>query len=451
MTFAAALLPGIGYLYNRRRALGCAVLACSLAVAGLALWFLPHDLDSALELAMDPDRSRRGAAGLAVALVLWTVVVVTTFLVVRPLSMPRWKRWGSALVVGTLCLSVAVPTSVAARYAMIQADLVETVFATKQSATTPRDVSRKNPWGGRDRVSLLLLGGDGGEGRIGVRTDSMILMSVDTRTGRAVTFSLPRNMMNAQFPTGSPLQPLYPDGFTGAGDPGSWMLNAVYSQVPLLHPGLLGPTDNAGADALKLAIEGSTGLDVDYYFLVNLKGFQSLIDAMGGVTVNINTPVAVGGNTDLGIAPDDYLDPGPDQHLNGFQALWFARGRYGADDYQRMDRQRCMVDAIVAQANPVNMLRRYEAIARAGKEVAYTDLPQDLLPAFVDLALKAKDRPVRSIVFRSSAEFDPAAPDFAWLQKTVADAVASHPSRGPGHRPAGGDDPASVCAYQGPS
>ena len=121
------------------------------------------------------------------------------------------------------------------------------------------------------------------------------------------------------------------------------MLNAVYREVPILYPHILGKSANEGADAIKQAFEGATGLPVDYYVLINFQGFQQMVDAIGGVTVNINEPVAVNGDTDAGIPPTRYLQPGPDQHLDGFDALWFSRGRYGADDYQRMDRQRCMV------------------------------------------------------------------------------------------------------------
>ena len=132
------------------------------------------------------------------------------------------------------------------------------------------------------------------------------------------------------------------------------MLNAIYGQVPALYPGILGESDNEGADALKQAVAGSLGVPVDYYVLVNLLGFQQVVDAIGGVTVNVNEPVAINGNTDRGIPPTGYLEPGPDQHLDGFHALWFARGRWGSDDYERMLRQRCMVDAIVEAADPVD-------------------------------------------------------------------------------------------------
>jgi LCP family protein required for cell wall assembly len=395
---------------------------------------------------------------------------VTTYRLVRPAPPTRRQSVLGGAFVAVLCLSMAAPVVVGARYAWVQADLVQSVFEGNQSATVPTEVTKEDPWAGRDRVNVLLLGGDGNVHRDGVRTDSMILASIDTRTGRTVMFSLPRNMMYAQFPPDSPLHAVYPDGYTGDGDPSAYMLNAVYGQVPALHPGILGKSDNEGADALKQAVEGSLGVDVDYYVLVNLLGFRELVDAMGGVTVNINTPVPIGGNTDLGIPPDDYLDPGPDQRLDGFKALWYSRGRYGSDDYARMERQRCMVDAIIKEARPWTLLRRYQALAATGKEIVRTDIPASLMPAFVDLGLGVKDAPVRSVVFRPSDRFSPADPDFGWMRSVVRKALApagrtrpervSQPSStsGPsapaspsaGVTPEAGDpvDPTDVCSYQ---
>jgi LCP family protein required for cell wall assembly len=201
------------------------------------------------------------------------------------------------------------------------------------------------------------------------------------------------------------------------------MLNAVYGQVPALYPGILGDSQNEGADALKQAVGGSLGLRVDYYVLVNLLGFKQVVDALGGVTVNVNEPVAIGGDTDRGIPPGDYLDPGPDQHLDGFHALWFARGRWGSDDYARMLRQRCLVNALIDEADPVTVLRRYLDLAKAGQEIVRTDVPRSLLPAFVDLARKVKGHPVRSIAFVRSDRFFSGDPDFAWIQDSVRRAL----------------------------
>jgi polyisoprenyl-teichoic acid--peptidoglycan teichoic acid transferase len=440
ITALATVVPGSGFLYAGRRALGVVVLLLAVGLAGATGWYLRQGLHSALRLVFDPKRLTVAAVVVGVVLVLWVLSIVLTYLMVRPRGVGRWQNLLGSGFVLVLCLVVAAPLAVAARYSLVQADLVSSVFQHNQSATRPTTVSAADPWGGRTRVNLLLLGGDGGVDREGVRTDSMILASMDVRTGRTVLFSLPRNLMDAPFPVGSPLAKAYPDGFTGPGDAGNWMLNAIYREVPLTHPGILGKSDNEGADALKMAVQAILGLPVDYYLLVNLAGFRSVVNAMGGVTVNINQPVPIGGNTDLGVAPDSYLQPGPHQRLNGFQALWFSRGRYGLDDYQRMDRQRCMVDALIAEAKPLRLLRRYEALAATGKKILRSDLPQELLPAFADLILKVKENDVRSVVFRRSERFSPESPDFEWMRSQVQEALT--PAR-KASGPAGGGTPSS--------
>ncbi len=444
-TLLSGLVPGAGFLHNRRQRLGALVLL--VAVVG-SVWLVlvtPHSLQSALDLAFDPTSLTRAAVVTTVAMALWVAVVVGTFVVLRPQPAPRAHLWGGSLLVGVVCLAVVAPTTLVVRDAFAQAGVVKAVFTHNATATRPDDVTQADPWGGRRRVNVLLLGGDSGPDREGTRTDTMMLASLDTRTGRTVTFSLPRNLMDAPFPANSPLHALYPDGFSGAGDPGSWMLNAVYREIPILHPHVLGTSANEGADAIKQAVEGVTGLPVDYYVLVDFTGFRSLVDAMGGVTVNVNVPVAINGQTDAGIPPTGYIQPGPDQHLDGFHALWYARGRYGADDYQRMARQRCVVNAIIDQANPANLLRRYQALAAAGQKVVSTDIPRELLPAFVRLALAAKDHKAKSVLFRYSDQFNPNDPDFDYVHQVVAKALAPHPAHSHAPRPTQTDNDA--CAY----
>ena len=445
MTVLGAVLPGTGYLWTRRR-LGYAILAPWL-VGLVLLGLYARDLDRLLDVAFDPARLRLVAALAVGAFVVWAAVVVTTYLMARPRSMSRLESGLGALVVLLLCVLVALPTYQGARLALTQAHLVAGVFDDEQTATIPSGATDEDPWAGRDRVNVLLLGGDGGVGRTGIRTDTVILLSMDTRTGRSVMFSLPRNMMNAQFPDDSPLHDAFPDGFRGDGDPAGWMLNAVYGQVPALHPHALGSSENEGADAVKQAVAGSLGTHVDYYVLINLLGFQQLVDAIGGVTVNINEPIAINGNTDAGIPPTGYLQPGPDQHLDGFHALWYTRGRWGSDDYQRMLRQRCMVNAIIEEADPLNVLRRYQALAKAGEEIVRTDVPRELMPAFVDLALKVKDTKVRSIAFVASDRFFSGDPDFTWMRSVVAKAIAPRHGGGAQQDPGKAVKVDDACGY----
>lgn len=430
VTLMGALLPGSGFVWTGRTLLGLLVLVPSCVVAAYAVGMASRaaDLRTLIDLAMDPGRLKVLAAVALVGLVVWALTVWLTYRQARPVRRSRTATVAGHAFVLLLVVLVGAPLGVAARYATVQADLVETVFEeAPRSATIPRDVTVADPWGGRDRVNVLLLGGDGSDSRAGVRTDSLILASIETATGKTVLFSLPRNMMYAQFPEGSVLHELYPDGFTGYGDAAGYMLNAVYGQVPLLHPGVLGASAeegaDEGADALKLAVAGSLGIDVDYYVLVNLRGFEQVVDAIGGITVNVNEPVAVNGNTDAGIEPTAWIEPGPDQHLDGFHALWFARGRYGSDDYRRMERQRCAVDAIIEAADPMTLLRRYTGLAEAGMDIVTTDIPRDLLPSFVELGLRMKDAKVRSVVFKPSERFSSGDPDYDHVRATVARAI----------------------------
>jgi polyisoprenyl-teichoic acid--peptidoglycan teichoic acid transferase len=393
-----------------------------LAVAGWAAYTFASD--KVVEMLLDPSILLGIVIGIAIVWLFWMVLIFRTYSRHRahPGSVPL--RFAGAIGVAIMCGAVTAPMAVGAQYALVQRDLIGTVFDTQASATTPK-ATAADPWGGRKRVNVLLLGGDGAVHRPGVRTDSVILASIDVKTGNTVLFSLPRNLRDVPFQEGSKLAALYPNGFTdGSSEPNAnYFLNAVYRDVPALHPGILGRSDNEGADAVKLAAAGALGLRVDYYVLVNLAGFQQLVDAMGGITVNINEPVPIGGNTDAGIAPDDYLQPGPNQRLNGFQALWFTRGRYGSTDYKRMERQRCAINAIAEEASPIKMLKRYTKLARASKEIVRTDIPRKLLPAFVDLAGKVKAHPIRSVGFELSDAFNPNDPDFDYIRAAVQAAL----------------------------
>lgn len=427
VTLLGALLPGSGFVWTGRKILGWLVLVPTVLFLAAGAWYVGRDLRAVLDFATSPTQLKIAAALLATGLLGWVALVYLTYRQVRPALRPRWHTVVGHVFVVALCVVVGTPFAYAARSAMVTADGVSTVFNDNETATSPDDVTEENPWGDRERVNVLLLGGDGGEGRDGVRTDTVILASIDVSSGKTLMFSLPRNMMNAQFPAGSELHDLYPDGYSGYEDDGFYMLNAIYKTIPQWHPGVLGKSKNEGADAIKLAVEGSLGVEVDYYVLANLRGFQDVVDAMGGITVNVNKPVAINGDTDAGIPPTGYIDPGPDQHLDGFHALWFARGRWGSDDYERMERQRCTIDAIIDAADPTNLITRYTDLVQTGKEVVYTDIPLKLLPAFVELGMRVKDAKVKSVVFKTSDKFFSGDPDFDWMHEAVDRAL--HPKK----------------------
>ncbi|SDF72338.1 transcriptional attenuator, LytR family [Blastococcus aurantiacus] len=411
-----ALLPGTGFLATGRRVLGGVVLALFVVLAATGIWLATGGQRSALRAAADTSSLLWIVVGIGVGTVLWAAVVVAGHLLLVPRGTGRGQRAAGGVVVVLLLAAAVLPAALAGRFALEGRDLIADVFPDDGRSATVED-DDPDPFGDQERVNVLLLGGDGGEGREGVRTDSVIVASIDTDTGDTTLFSLPRNLEDLPFPPSSPLAELYPDGFD-AGSESESLLNAVYRNGPAMHPDVLGPTDNPGADFLKLGVGEALGLRLDYYVLINLEGFSRLVDALGGITVNVNYWVPIGGEPTLRIPPDDYIAPGPDQRLDGFTALEFARGRYNLTDYDRMDRQRCTIDAIVDAADPITMLRKYQELARTTRDVVFTDIPRSALDDFVDLAFLVKDADIRSVVFDNSV-IDPAYPDYDRIRGIV--------------------------------
>ncbi len=397
-TVLGTVLPGLGLIVAGWRKVGAIVLGLTLVLAVVLAVRVGTDPIGAIGTALSPGV----LTGIVVASVVvgigWAVLVVCTYRALRPAGDSPVHRGAMAAVVGVLCLLVLAPTSYAAQLGWTTQRTVDTIFGGGASATVPRGGAAAgaaaDPWKDRPRVNVLLLGGDagptrGGGIRDGLRTDSVVVASIDTRTGNTVLISVARNTQRLQFEPGTPLGRAYPDGYTSPQSQN--FLNSVYLDVPKAHPNLLGATADEGADALKLGLGWSlfgSSTAIDYYVLVSLTGFEQVVSALGGVTVNVNEPVADGGEFEKGvkdIAPRRWIMPGPDQHLNGRDAEWFSRGRYGTDDYERLRRQRCTINALVNQASPAKVLTSYQSLADTAANVTKTDIPRTVLAAMVGL------------------------------------------------------------------
>ncbi|HEV7186859.1 MAG TPA: LCP family protein [Blastococcus sp.] len=420
-TVVGTVVPGTGFLAAGRRILGAVTLVVFLLLVGGGVWLATGGRRTAIRAAVDTGALLWLVAGIAVVALLWIVVVVSGYRMLLPPGVGRARHVLGAVVVLLLVAVVAAPAVLVGRLAATQRDLIAGVFDDHGKSATVDP--KANPFGSQDRVNVLLLGGDGGAGREGVRTDTVIVASIDTKTGDTTLFSVPRNLENLPFPPDSPLAKLYPKGFT-ADKEDEGLLNAVYRNGPALHPDALGPSDNPGADWLKLGVGQALGLRLDYYVLVNLDGFSKLVDALGGITVNVNYYVPVGGEPTIGTLPDAYIAPGPNQHMDGATALAFARGRFGLTDYDRMARQRCAIKAIIDAADPATLLTKYQQLAATTKDIVSTDIPRSVLDDFVGLGFTVKDAKVRSVVFDENL-IKPAYPDYDKMRQIVQSALAS--------------------------
>jgi polyisoprenyl-teichoic acid--peptidoglycan teichoic acid transferase len=417
-TVLGAVLPGSALVAAGRRRAGAAVLVVFAALLAGVLWLATAGRQTAARWMVDSTTLVLVVVAIAVVALLWAAVIVVGSVLLRPARLSRRRRLTSSALVGLLVLAVVAPAVLVGHLATTTRSLIAGVFQDGESATV-EDVP--DPFGDQERVNVLLLGGDAGEGRDGVRTDTVIVASIDTESGDTTLISLPRNLQDLPFPEDSPLAEAYPDGFD-AGSEDESLLNAVYRNGPAEYPDILGATDNPGADFLKLGVGEALGLTLDYYVLVNLDGFARLVDALGGITVDVNYYVPIGGDPGTGELPDDYIAPGPEQLLRGGRALDFARGRFGLTDYDRMARQRCTIDAIIEAADPITLLRQYQELAETTKDIVLTDIPSSALDDFVDLGFLVKDAPVRSLVLDTSV-IDPAYPDFDEIRQLVEEAL----------------------------
>lgn len=272
------------------------------------------------------------------------------------------------------------------------------------------------------RYNIALLGSDAGKGRTGIRPDSMTLVSINAKTGAAVTIGLPRNMQNVPFPKGTPLAAKYPQGYNCGNE---CMLNAVY-KLGEDNADAFPKDEPAGAQATKQAIEGVTGLKVQYYAMIDLKGFEQLIDAMGGITLTNHVRVPISSKTNKTTGehgpPKGWIEPGENIHLDGFHALWYARSREFTSDYERMIRQRCVQEAMLQQMDPATVLTRFQKIASAAPNVVSTDIPKSQLDTFIDLATKSRDHKLGKLNL-TPPDVTPSHPDFAQVRAMVNDAL----------------------------
>ncbi len=443
-TFLAALIPGLGLLKTRLRPLGVVLVTLTLGLAVALAGMAVFARNLLLSLVVRPVVLNAVWIGLLVLGVLWILGIVITQVETRPRFPSGWQRLFGAAFVGVLALAVAVPTFAGARSVYDTSNLITGVFTDDSTGAESggEDASQfgnaVDPWANKPRLNILILGGDAGADRVGTRTDTVILASINTRTGDTVLYSLPRQTEKIPFPAGSPLAKVFPRGYYLPGQPqGEQMLNAIYDNVPSYGPAksALPVAKDVGAKILELGVGEALGLKVDYYAMVNLDGFIELVNALGGVTLNVNVPIPVGGKNPTtpggsdGFPPDRWLHPGPNQHFDGVDALWFARGRYQTDDYSRMSRQRCVIQAITAQVNPPNVLANYEALTKAGQNIVHTDVPNSLLPALVELATKVKGQPLRSISFENDKDgFSTTTPNWTLVRQRVQEGLDPAPA-----------------------
>lgn len=261
-------------------------------------------------------------------------------------------------------------------------------------------------------TNVLIMGGDAGPGRWGMRTDTMMLVTVHEASGRVALTSIPRNLTSLQFPPGSPLAAEFPNGFDD-------LANALFTHVnsdPALveHYGASGLQPEA--IALVEALGYSLNVEIDDFALVNMQGFTEVIDAVGGVTLelaqSVPLPPSLPGERELPAS----IGPGVVE-MDGALAIAYARSRSADSDYQRMGRQRQLMAALGSQVSATDALGAFGSVTGALDDSMRTSLSSG---EFNDLLDRLGDNSaISESVGLAPPLITPGNPDYAQIRDIV--------------------------------
>jgi LCP family protein required for cell wall assembly len=213
-------------------------------------------------------------------------------------------------------------------------------------------------WQGTEPINILLLGIDkrDDEPIEGTRSDTMILASIDPVAKSASLVSLPRDMW-VSIPGCTPRA-----GCVG----GMQRINVAHAA--------------GGPELAMKTVSADFGVPLQYYARVDFRGFQQMVDAVGGVVIDVDWPVKDDEypTADYGYQRI-YFGPGP-QLMTGEQALEYARSRHGTSDFARAGRQQKVIVSVRNRVLQLDMLSHApELLGIAQKSVSTNLTPVQML------------------------------------------------------------------------
>jgi LCP family protein required for cell wall assembly len=244
------------------------------------------------------------------------------------------------------------------------------------------------------RVNILLAGNSADDvGHNGGQlTDSIMLISIDTRNNKAFMMSIPRDLYvkipgNGHSKINSAYVYGEEDGFDESGYP------------------------KGGMGLLQKTVEDNLGIDINYYALVNYKALRQAVDAVGGIDYTVKSSDPRGlydPNIDYKThSPLVKLTNGP-HHLNGQQALNLARARgdsynsygFAASDFDRTEHQRELIVALKGKAATAGVIAnpaKISSLADAIGSNVKTDFSLSEVRRLYDISKKIPSKNITSV------------------------------------------------------
>lgn len=255
----------------------------------------------------------------------------------------------------------------------------ETFSGVIKSITTDSVKNLKGSQSGR--INILLLG-VAGKGKPGQNlTDTIMIVSIDMKEKRVALLSLPRDLY-----VDIPKLKLHSK------------INSVY-QISLNNS----RDEKEASDSIRKTVENITGLNIDYFVILNFDGFKEIIDSIGGLNITNERDIY------------DSRYPGPNysyetfelkkgfHHLNGEMALKYARVRHGdpEGDFGRAKRQQQIMQAAKNKIFSAGTLFNFFAINRLMNALGdniITNISTEDLEAFFELSRKLDTENINNIV-----------------------------------------------------
>lgn len=393
--FLDAIVPGLGHLVGGRPRLAALfVLPVAILVGAVIAVLVLTPTAGLLSIVLDP-AAVVVLFGLQLLLLVWRGAAVGSSLV--DARFPKLAR-RDALPVAALAVVLLVPQVYAGYVTEVireEADRVIPVTPTTAGAWQPNGsetpepdpsdflASSAEPSASAEpspsatpttpRQNVLIIGVDQGVDRNTFLTDTMIVVSLDPVGETVSMISIPRDMVDVPLPDGR--------RFRGK-------INGLLS-FARQHRAQFPGSDGSGHDVLMGALGTLLNLKIDHYAQVNLQGFINVVNKLGGVDVTVADGFCDPTYHEYGY-PDGFAISAGRHHLNGNQALAFARVRKaaGESDFTRAARQQELLSAVRDRVKAGGFLGDPIGLLRALGQTVETNIPRSIVPELADVATR---------------------------------------------------------------
>lgn len=397
---ASLVVPGVS-AWKRRRPMAIALLIVGVLAPIVTPVVLVATSGGILNLVLD-------STALGVLRVVLIAVVLSRVVALAEVLLATPRRTSIASVgaiVGVLL--VAVPSVwVYGRLGEVS-DTIGTVFLSSGSGE-PLAVSTSDD---SAFTTVMLLAGEEGESRFDVRTDSIVLITTHRDSGRTALVSIDGETRNVVFADGTPLDARHPDGYGQAISELYLDVQADEEMASVYAQGELAP----GAVALAEALSASLEVSIDDYVFVHLDGVRTLVDVLGGISVNSGDEFEIPA---LDGVDAERVGPGLVE-LSGDQAYRLVSTRTDASDYQVMLRQRVVIESIGRSVSGSIVVRELSNLLTALKDSMRSSMSSSEFTDFLD-RFTGDGTAVKSIAL-SPEVIDRTSPQWSAAQSAIDD------------------------------